>query len=767
MRVSSRYALSFALVVCGCTGANPQFVDDLGGGGGDLSEPASLCGNGMLDDGEQCDDGANNGTAGDGCKADCTFVCIADVTCDDKDPCNGTETCSATHACTPGTPAVDGTSCGATSVCIHGACTPDSCGDGLTEGTEECDDGANNGTTGDGCTANCTFVCVSTDTARDCTPADPCAGQGTCDDASHTCMPGMPLGDGTACPGTNHFCKGGVCTAPNCGNGVVEPGEACDDGAMNGMAGDGCKADCTFACVNPATDCAAAPVCEKQSCTTAHVCAAVADTTQNGHTCGSNLVCKDGACIAPAANCGNGIVETGEQCDFGAGNGPGTGCESNCQFSCTIAPNSCDDKNPCNGVETCGAVTVGGHAGQKCSAGTAEADGTACGTGEICLNKLCKMSTCGDGFVDTTKGEQCDPPNGTTCDATCKNVVCGDGRRGGKEQCDDGNTTDLDGCDHACNFEQDQRVNWLQLPVGNAATDTTCTKNALGGAIVGGIAQNDVQSSLTTGVGDGSITIAFKMFGLTDLSGVAMQTVSMGLVGGKPVAAPAGVTYSGAKDLDWWYTVDPNTINAATRTPNTMISATVAAHNLTGSAATVPLTITIAGATANLTINNVTVTSSLGATSPPTMTAMNTPGHLPTENLDPTLVSYASAGQQTAAGAAKLCGNVTALSLSQVNAPMALVGCGIANCTQCFTAANSLLDVIVAGCGSIIGTQIRATQPDQSATSGVTYTLSVDGNHHVNGCKDNKGNTVALATCLAAAEYSSYFRFTTDRVIVK
>jgi cysteine-rich repeat protein len=770
MRVDVRlsFALGAALAVLGCDGANPQFVGDDMNGGDLASSSGSLCGNGVIDPGEYCDDGPNNGAAGDGCKADCTPVCTVDASCDDHDPCNGQETCSPQHACLAGTAAADGTPCGTGSVCKNAACTPDSCGDALVETGEECDDGAMNGDPGDGCTTACKFTCVSTDQTRNCTPADPCAGQGTCNDATHVCAPGTALTDGTACPGTNHFCKTGVCTAPSCGNSVVEPGEDCDDGANNGTTGDGCKANCTFACVNPASDCPAPPACELESCTAAHVCLAVADATQDGHACGTNLVCKDGACIAPSAVCGNGVVETGEQCDFGAGNGPGTGCESNCTFSCTLAPNSCDDGNPCDGAETCGAVTVGGHAGQKCSPGTAEADGTACGTGQICLAKECKTSACGDGFVDTSRGEQCDPPNGTTCDATCKNVVCGDGKRGGKEQCDDGNKTDLDGCDHACNFEQDQRVNWLQLPMGNTATDTYCTINALGAAIVGGIAQNDVQMSLTNGVGDGSITIAFKMFGLTDLSGVQSQTVMMGLVGGTPAAAPGGVTYSGAKDLDWWYTVDPNTIDG-TRTPKTLLTGTVASQVLNGTAATVPLTITIAGAVANLTINNVKMTSSIGATSKPTVSgaAMTTPGHLATENLDPALVSYASAGLQTAAGGAKLCGNVTALSLSQVKAPTALVGCGLTNCTQCFTATNTLLDVLVSGCGSIIGTQIRAVQPDQSSTPGVTYKLTLNGTHQVTGCTDNKGNTVALATCLAAAEYSSYFRFTTDRVIVK
>src|SRR5207302_1979442 len=156
-----------------------------------------------------------------------------------------------------------------------------------------------------------------------------------------------------------------------------------------------------------------------------------------------------------------GVVETGEQCDFGAGNnGSNTGCDPvTCQFSCQNAA-GCDDGNACNGVETCDPVTVNGKMGQKCDPGPAPAAGTTCGAGKICLKNVCNTSTCGDGFVDPGNNkETCDPPNGTTCDTMCHTVTCGDGVRapGSKEQCDDGNTTNLDGCDSQCRFEQNQR----------------------------------------------------------------------------------------------------------------------------------------------------------------------------------------------------------------------------------------------------------------------------------------------------------------------
>src|SRR5690606_6805752 len=133
----------------------------------------------------------------------------------------------------------------------------------------------------------------------------------------------------------------------------------------------------------------------------------------------------------------------------------------------------------------------------------------------ICLDQVCVNSTCGDDFVDTGAGEQCEPPDTATCSDMCKNIVCGDGVRAGGEQCDDGNTTNLDGCDSTCKFEQCQRVNQLQMRFN---TDGYCTKNALGSAIVGQ-AQSTLQGALNDGVADGSITIALNALGLDDLTG--------------------------------------------------------------------------------------------------------------------------------------------------------------------------------------------------------------------------------------------------------
>ncbi|MBX7195792.1 MAG: DUF4215 domain-containing protein [Sandaracinaceae bacterium] len=57
---------------------------------------------------------------------------------------------------------------------------------------------------------------------------------------------------------------------------------------------------------------------------------------------------------------------------------------------------------------------------------------------------------------DSTRAypEECDPPNGTTCNALCQTVACGDGRLDAPEQCDDGNLDPGDGCDASCVREE-------------------------------------------------------------------------------------------------------------------------------------------------------------------------------------------------------------------------------------------------------------------------------------------------------------------------
>ena len=753
---------------CGSNDATTDTTPEAGVGGDDATTPDSgsaVCGNKIVEKGEDCDDG--NKQPGDGCENGCTFTCTkggvnGDPRCDDKEPCNGAETCTDAHTCAPGTPLGDHASCGSGKICRSSVCSDAVCGDGVVTAPEECDDG--NSVDGDGCDKDCKYSCESGDAGKSCGSANACIGAGTCG-ADHKCTPGTPAANGTAC-GAGNICANGVCGAAKCGDGVVTPPEACDDG--NQTNGDGCENTCKFSCATPATDCPAPAVCNVASCSAAHICQTAADASKEGQTCGTNLVCKSGACVSPNAVCGNGTVDTGEDCDFGAGaNTAGSGCEANCKFSCTVSPNSCDDKNPCNGVETCGANTVSGHAGQKCAAGTPVADGTACGTGNVCLAKACKASVCGDGYIDPNKGETCEPPNAGTCDANCHSAVCGNGTREPGEQCDDGNKTNLDGCDSTCKFEQNQRVNQLKMQWG---TDTYCKLNALGAAI-GSAAQSQIQTPLDDGVKAGTINVMFKFSG-GDLAGTS-GNVTMGSLGGDAVDADGG-TYNGNVDNDWWYTVDPTSINGTRDAINTL-TGTYTAKTL-NAAGRFGLSISLSGSPAKLLLWNSTIRTAIGATTTPAVSTGKEPGHLASEHLDPALQSFASSGVGSGGAAAgQLCGNVSTGSLATVVVPTVLLS-GVSNCVEAYAVTNSLLDVFIGGChvlGGIIPV-ITATQPDQVDTTapqggaGAPYKLSASGtNHVVDTCKDKAGAVVPLATCFAATAYSSSFKFTTDRVIVK
>ena len=201
----------------------------------DLLTADPVCGDGVRQNGETCDDG--NTTASDGCSATCTLE--SGYTCNTARP----------------------------NVCTHIPV----CGDGLREGSETCDDG--NTTASDGCSATCTvesgYSCT-TATPNVCTP-DPVCGNGlregseTCDDGntanSDGCSSVCAVESGYSCTTATP----NVCThIPVCGDGIREGSETCDDG--NTTASDGCSATCTvesgYSCTTATPNvCTPDPVC--------------------------------------------------------------------------------------------------------------------------------------------------------------------------------------------------------------------------------------------------------------------------------------------------------------------------------------------------------------------------------------------------------------------------------------------------------------------------------------------------------------------------
>jgi len=71
-------------------------------------------------------------------------------------------------------------------------------------------------------------------------------------------------------------------------------------------------------------------------------------------------------------------------------------------------------------------------------------------------HKTWVSNTCGDGFVSSASGEECDDgnqTNGDGCDNNCTTSRCGNGIKAPNEQCDDGNTMAGDGCSANCTIE--------------------------------------------------------------------------------------------------------------------------------------------------------------------------------------------------------------------------------------------------------------------------------------------------------------------------
>ncbi|MEJ7730132.1 MAG: DUF4215 domain-containing protein [Polyangiaceae bacterium] len=170
-------------------------VDGTGGGG-----PDTGCGNGVVEDDEECDDA--NFDDDDGCDVHCFRL--------------GGSECG--NGAVEGNEECDDGNGDDTDQCLTG-CIAAYCGDGFVQTDEDCDDG--NGEDADACT-------------NDCQPGVGCGngipdGEEECDDGNES--------NADACTDT--------CLNAVCGDGFAQLGvEECDDG--NGTEDDNCHNDCTL-----------------------------------------------------------------------------------------------------------------------------------------------------------------------------------------------------------------------------------------------------------------------------------------------------------------------------------------------------------------------------------------------------------------------------------------------------------------------------------------------------------------------------------------
>ncbi len=450
------------------------------------------CGDGVTDGalGEQCDDG--NQINNDGCTNTCQ-----NAACGDGIVGN-----------TPGEQCDDGNTDN-TDACLN-TCQAAICGDGVAQvGVEECDNGTNpvfgNGGTQSDCDVNCQYTCGNgvVDPNEECDPND-AASVATCTASGGTCVSGpstdenackcVPLpvcGNGAVEAGeqcddgntvNNDACTN-TCTNAACGDTIVGPGETCDDGNTNN--GDGCSATCQ-------TEGGSNPVCGNGAVEAGEQCDDGNTISADGCSnlcviefCGDGLpgpaeLCDDGnqndfdsctnGCVPPTPSCGNAILESGEDCDVGTGNGTDTCPITNPGTSC--APLGVAEECHCvPNTPVCGNGSV--EAGEQCDDGNIIA-GDGCSV--TCQTEGSSNPVCGNGTQEI--GETCDDGNqvnGDGCSSLCTfegtnpNAVCGNGTQEQGEACDDGNTIVGDGCSDVCTLETDSNQNPI---CGNGSIET-------------------------------------------------------------------------------------------------------------------------------------------------------------------------------------------------------------------------------------------------------------------------------------------------------
>lgn len=271
---------------------------------------------------------------------------------------------------------------------VYSQCETGYCGDGVVQYPEKCDDGGLNGTYGY-CDKNCggsSFRCGDDEVQ----PPEAC----DCGERNGIYRKkGVMQVGGAECTNTNNYICAWDCSGigPHCGDGIVDTSEQCDGNFQEskGYCSDDDQSPC-----DTTEDCPLKPDGSRYGC--GHFCPTAEEINRRDCKTGRNK-CKwhDWNCVG-AGECGNGIMETGEECDDGA----------------------TDSKN---------------------------ADAGECVIDSL-NDRLCKMNVCGDGYVNAAGGEQCDegsgnglecvPLYGQTCNyctTTCRigtksGGYCGDGR---------------------------------------------------------------------------------------------------------------------------------------------------------------------------------------------------------------------------------------------------------------------------------------------------------------------------------------------------
>lgn len=379
---------------------------------------STTCGNGIIDKGEECD-GSNFGTFSNICKnfnsnfvaglIECnnckvsTKPCIEQPSCgngvvdEPGEQCDGTDFGLANNACADYSPSFLAGTLSCDSACQIDTinCVERICGNGIVDPGESCDgtnfgslDGTCNSlwpefTGGDLiCDSTCkidTGNCLYSGTAVNCYGGSIIPGKSCAFDTTNIIFGGID-----ECSDYGNFISGaldcwGECTIKttgciplaDCGNGIVDQGEACDgttfgkiDSCVDYPNFDGGTLKCTNSCQLDTSQCTKGLECGNQIIDPGELCEPTSQQIscpQAGLGVAGDLECincdVDLSQCQAFPTCGNGFLDPGEQCD-GTNFGSLTNqCEiySNnfesgtvlCHDDCTIDTTNCKVKATC------------------------------------------------------------------------------------------------------------------------------------------------------------------------------------------------------------------------------------------------------------------------------------------------------------------------------------------------------------------------------------------------------------------------------------